>query len=116
VTAGPFWYLWTMTQSPETRPVRSSGAPVSTSRPDHLAEPLPPGGRSDVVPPPAEGALPAVVGAPPVTSAVPVPGVPVGHQIPGVQLSQRPRRPGDRFGWPSNAAPGKPEGEVDTRS
>jgi hypothetical protein len=44
-----------------------------------------------------------------------VPAEPLGKGLPGVQLSQRPRRHGDNFGWPANAAPGKPEGEVDTR-
>jgi hypothetical protein len=101
-----------MTETPDTRPVRTAatGAVVKPG------EPLPPGGRSEYVPPPAAGALPAVVGAPPIASAVPVPAAPVGSHIPGVQLGQRPRHPGDRFGWPANAAPGKPEGEVDTRS
>jgi hypothetical protein len=65
--------------------------------------------------PPAAGAVVHRPGTPPVTSTVPVPGAPPGTSKPGVQLSQRPRRRGDSFGWPSNAAPGKPEGEVDTR-
>jgi hypothetical protein len=46
---------------------------------------------------------------------VPVPAEAVGIHLPGVQLAQRPRHRGDGFGWPANAAPGKPEGEVDTR-
>jgi hypothetical protein len=79
------------------------------------ADPLPPGGRSDLEPVIAEGALPAVPGAPPVSTAVPVPAEALGTNLPGVQLSQRPRHRGDTFGWPANAAPGKPEGEVDTR-
>jgi hypothetical protein len=58
----------------------------------------------------------AVVPASPlVTTSVPVPAEAVGTNLPGVQLGQRPRRRGDTFGWPANAAPGKPEGEVDTR-
>ena len=59
--------------------------------------------------------MPAVPGTQPVSTAVPVPAVAFGHALPGVQLAQRPRRRGDSFGWPANAAPGKPEGEVDTR-
>jgi hypothetical protein len=107
-----------MTELPDHRPVRVAPTRAVAARGVEAgpAEPLPPGGRSAYVPPPAAGALPAGVGAPPITSAVPVPAVPVGQHIPGVQLSQRPRHPGDRFGWPSNAAPGKPEGEVDTRN
>lgn len=80
-----------------------------------VAEPLPPGGRSEVEPLPVAGALPSVPGTPPVSTAVPLPAEPLGKTLPGVQLSQRPRRRGDSFGWPANAAPGKPEGEVDTR-
>jgi hypothetical protein len=48
-------------------------------------------------------------------TSVPVPAEAVGIHLPGVQLAQRPRHRGDGFGWPANAAPGKPEGEVDTR-
>jgi hypothetical protein len=77
-------------------------------------EPPPPGGRSDHPPITAAGALPAVPGHPPVTTPVPIPAAPIGV-LPGVQLAQRPRRRGDTFGWPANAAPSKPEGEVDTR-
>jgi hypothetical protein len=80
-----------------------------------VVEPLPPGGRSELEPAVAEGAVPAIPGAPPVSTAVPVPGEALGAQLPGVQLGQRPRHRGDTFGWPANAAPGKPEGEVDTR-
>jgi|GEM_PF-3065219 hypothetical protein len=84
------------------------------------ADPLPPGGRSGLEPLPAKGALPAVGGAhvpgmPPVSTSVPVPAEALGTNLPGVLLGQRPRRRGDSFGWPANAAPGKPEGEVDTR-
>jgi hypothetical protein len=83
-------------------------------------DPLPPGGRSELEPVTAKGALPAVDGAhvpgmPPVSTSVPVPAEAVGTNLPGVLLGQRPRRRGDSFGWPANAAPGKPEGEVDTR-
>lgn len=85
---------------------------AATSR---TVEPLPPGGHSELVPLRAAGALPTVPGAPPVSTPVPVPAEPYGKLLPGVQLSQRPRRKGDGFGWPANAAPGKPEGEVDTR-
>jgi len=53
--------------------------------------------------------------SPLVTTSVPVPAEAVGINLPGVQLAQRPRHRGDGFGWPANAAPGKPEGEVDTR-
>ncbi|MCL6536979.1 MAG: hypothetical protein K6T28_00040 [Acidothermus sp.] len=49
------------------------------------------------------------------TTPVPAPGDRPTASLPGVQLGQRPRRPTDTFGWPANAAPGKPEGEVDTR-
>jgi hypothetical protein len=77
-------------------------------------EPPPPGGRSDHPPIAAAGALPAVPGHPPVTTPVPIPAARIGV-LPGVQLAQRPRRRGDTFGWPANAAPSKPEGEVDTR-
>ena len=56
-----------------------------------------------------------VPGMPPVSTSVPVPAEALGTNLPGVQLGQRPRRRGDNFGWPANAAPGKPEGEVDTR-
>ena len=80
-----------------------------------VAEPLPPGGRSEVEPAVAEGAVPAIPGAPPVSTSVPVPAQALGHELAGVQLAQRPRHRGDTFGWPANAAPGKPEGEVDTR-
>jgi hypothetical protein len=70
--------------------------------------------------PPAPPVSPAVVPAVPpasplVTTSVPVPAEAVGIHLPGVQLAQRPRHRGDGFGWPANAAPGKPEGEVDTR-
>jgi hypothetical protein len=79
-------------------------------------QPLPPGGRSVLEPAVAEGgAVPAIPGAPPVSTSVPVPAEALGTQLPGVQLGQRPRHRGDTFGWPANAAPGKPEGEVDTR-
>lgn len=64
---------------------------------------------------PAVGALPAVPGEPPVSTPTPVPADHFGAHLPGVQLAQHPRRRGDSFGWPANAAPGKPEGEVDTR-
>jgi hypothetical protein len=74
-----------------------------------------PGGRSEIERVHAEGALPAVPGAPPVSTAIPVPAARAGLTLPGVQLGQRARRRGDTFGWPANAAPGKPEGEVDTR-
>jgi len=77
-------------------------------------EPPPPGGHSAAAAIPAAGALPAVPGHPPVTTPVPIPAGRVGV-LPGVQLAQRPRRRGDTFGWPANAAPSKPEGEVDTR-
>jgi hypothetical protein len=90
----------------------------ATTPPEPLSpppQPLPPGGRSELVPVVAEGAVPAVPGTPPVSTAVPLPAEAVGKDLPGVQLSQRPRRRGDTFGWPANAAPGKPEGEVDTR-
>jgi len=83
--------------------------------PSAAVEPVPPGGRTEVEPVPVSGAVPAVPGAPPVSTAVPVPAEPPGKSLPGVQLAQRPRRRGDSFGWPANAAPGKPEGEVDTR-
>jgi hypothetical protein len=76
--------------------------------------PLPPGGRAELEPVVADGAVPAT-GAPPVSTSVPVPAEPLGKLLPGVQLAQRPRHRGDTFGWPANAAPGKPEGEVDTR-
>ncbi|MDQ1485311.1 MAG: hypothetical protein QOJ62_1004 [Actinomycetota bacterium] len=83
--------------------------------PSAAVEPRPPGGRIEAEPLPVRGALPAVPGAPPVSTSVPVPAEPPGKALPGVQLGQRPRRRGDNFGWPANAAPGKPEGEVDTR-
>ena len=83
--------------------------------PSQQVEPLPPGGRSERTPRVARGAVPDVVGAPPVTTVVPIPARPFGTDVPGVLLAQRPRRRGDSFGWPANAAPGKPEGEVDTR-
>jgi hypothetical protein len=89
--------------------------PTEPTRPTSAVEPPPPGGRSELAPLPATGALPTVPGTPPVSTAVPVPAARIGKSIPGVQLSQRPRRRGDSFGWPANAAPGKPEGEVDTR-
>jgi hypothetical protein len=79
------------------------------------AQPLPPGGRAELEPAVAEGDVPAIPGAPPVSTSVPVPAEAPGTQLPGVQLGQRPRHRGDTFGWPANAAPGKPEGEVDTR-
>ncbi len=79
------------------------------------AQPLPPGGHAELEPAVAEGAVPAIPGAPPVSTSVPVPAGELGTHLPGVQLSQRPRHRGDTFGWPANAAPGKPEGEVDTR-
>jgi hypothetical protein len=80
-----------------------------------VAEPLPPGGRAELEPAIAEGAVPAIPGAPPVSTSVPIPARPLGTELAGVQLAQRPRHRGDTFGWPANAAPGKPEGEVDTR-
>jgi hypothetical protein len=79
-------------------------------------EPLAPGGHSRPAPLVVEGAVPQAPGMPPVTAAVPVPAEPAGIRVAGVQIAQRPRHRGDHFGWPSNAAPGKPEGEVDTRS
>ena len=88
---------------------------MTESRNDAAIEPLTPGGRSELQPLPVEGAVPAVPGAPPVSTPVPIPAERAGAHIPGVQLAQRSRRPGDSFGWPANAAPGKPEGEVDTR-
>jgi len=88
---------------------------MTQPRNDAALEPLPPGGRSEVAPLPVSGAVPAVPGAPPVSTPVPIPAGHVGQHLPGVQLAQRSRRPGDTFGWPANAAPGKPEGEVDTR-
>jgi len=66
-------------------------------------------------PPPSAPAIPAAPASPLVTTSVPVPAEAVGINLPGVQLAQRPRHRGDGFGWPANAAPGKPEGEVDTR-
>jgi len=89
--------------------------PAPTQRGRSLVEPPPPGGRTEIERIPAAGPLPAVPGQPPVTTAVPVPAGRIGESLPGVQLAQRPRRRGDTFGWPANAAPGKPEGEVDTR-
>jgi len=74
----------------------------------------PPGGHGTSVGRPA-GSLHPLPGRPPVTTPVPVPGNWPTRTLPGVQLAQRPRRTGDSFGWPANAAPGKPEGEVDTR-
>ena len=97
-----------MSQDPNTDRLPAVPAVVA-------AEPRPPGGRSEVEPLPVAGALPSVPGTPPVSAAVPLPAEPLGKMLPGVQLSQRPRRRGDSFGWPANAAPGKPEGEVDTR-
>jgi hypothetical protein len=98
-----------------TQPRPDDGAlePVQPASSTGL-EPPPPGGRSDDLPIPAAGALPAVPGHPPVTTPVPIPAGQIGV-LPGVQLAQRPRRRGDTFGWPANAAPSKPEGEVDTR-
>ena len=75
----------------------------------------PPGGTTEPEVSVAAGTVAHRPGTPPVTSPVPVPGAKPGVSKPGVQLSQRPRRRGDSFGWPSNAVPGKPEGEVDTR-
>ncbi|MDQ1463341.1 MAG: hypothetical protein QOC73_282 [Actinomycetota bacterium] len=97
-----------MSQDPNTDRLPAVPAVVT-------AEPLPPGGRSEVEALPVAGALPSIPGTPPVSAAVPLPAEPLGKALPGVQLSQRPRRRGDSFGWPANAAPGKPEGEVDTR-
>jgi hypothetical protein len=91
---------------------RPSAAVVPTAA---SPEPPPPGGRRDVEPPAVKGGASVVPGTPPVAATIPLPAVPLGKGLPGVQLSQRPRRRGDGFGWPSNAAPGKPEGEVDTR-
>jgi hypothetical protein len=91
------------------QPARPAAPPAASPAP------VAPGGRSELEPVVAEGALPAVPGTPPVSTSVPVPAEPLGKGLPGVQLSQRPRRHGDNFGWPANAAPGKPEGEVDTR-
>jgi hypothetical protein len=88
---------------------------MTQPRNDAAVEPLPPGGRSELAPLPAKGAVPGVPGAPPVSTPVPVPAEAPGAHLPGVQLAQRARRRGDSFGWPANAAPGKPEGEVDTR-
>jgi len=90
----------------------NAGTPASSGA---AIEPLPPGGRSEPTPLTARGAVPAVPGTPPVSTSTPVPADEPGAHLPGVQLAQRPRRRGDSFGWPSNAAPGKPEGEVDTR-
>lgn len=89
--------------------------PTEPARSASAIAPPPPGGRTELAPLAAAGALPTVPGNPPVSTAVPVPAAPVGKWLPGVQLSRRPRHRGDSFGWPSNAAPGKPEGEVDTR-
>jgi hypothetical protein len=88
---------------------------MTQPRNDAATEPLAPGGRSEVAPVSAEGAVPAVPGAPPVSTTVPIPADRPGAHLPGTQLAQRSRRRGDTFGWPANAAPGKPEGEVDTR-
>jgi hypothetical protein len=78
-------------------------------------EPPAPGGHSEPPARVAAGALPAVAGTPPVTTATPALAGTAGESLPGVELAQHPRRRGDTFGWPANAAPGKPEGEVDTR-
>jgi hypothetical protein len=99
-----------------TEPRHDDGVlePIEPER-EAFVEPPPPGGRTEIDRIPATGPLPAVPGQPPVTTAVPVPAGRVGQSLPGVQLAQRPRRRGDTFGWPANAAPSKPEGEVDTR-
>ncbi|HET9187193.1 MAG TPA: hypothetical protein VFN80_04520 [Acidothermaceae bacterium] len=97
----------------EPRPDDGALEPVEPASLTAL-EPPPPGGRSELAPMSASGQLPAVPGHPPVTTPVPIPAGQVGV-LPGVQLAQRPRRRGDTFGWPANAAPSKPEGEVDTR-
>jgi hypothetical protein len=106
-----------MTQPrPDAGPADGALEPVQPASTSAL-EPPPPGGRgasSDPAPIEAAGALPAVPGHPPVTTPVPIPATWVGV-LPGVQLAQRPHRRGDTFGWPANAAPSKPEGEVDTR-
>jgi hypothetical protein len=88
---------------------------MTQPRSEATSKPAAPGGRSELAPIPVEGAVPAVPGAPPVSTTVPIPAEGYGAHIPGVQLAQRPRHRGDSFGWPANAAPGKPEGEVDTR-
>jgi hypothetical protein len=46
---------------------------------------------------------------------VPAPAEPPGKELPGVQRTRQPRHAGDTFGLPSNAVPGKPDGETDTR-
>ena len=93
----------------------SPATKASVVGPAGPGDPPPPGGRSEVAPIRAAGALPTVPGAPPVSTTIPVPAARAGLTLPGVQLAQRPRRRGDTFGWPANAAPSKPEGEVDTR-
>jgi hypothetical protein len=83
--------------------------------PARPVEPPPPGGHGELERLPVAGAVPAVPGTPPVVTTVPIPATRIGQTLPGVQLAQRIRRQGDTFGWPANAAPSKPEGEVDTR-
>jgi hypothetical protein len=94
---------------------RDSLEPANPLRPAPRSEQPAPGGHAELQRQVAHGAVPAVPGMPPVSTPVPVPASRPGHTVPGVQLAQRTRHRGDTFGWPANAAPGKPEGEVDTR-
>ena len=92
---------------------RDALEPANPPRPPEPSEPPAPGGHAALQL--SSGAVSASPGMPPISTPIPVPASRPGHTVAGVQLAQRTRHRGDTFGWPANAAPGKPEGEVDTR-